>query len=107
ERIRLMLADARPALVLTTAETPVPSVDGCPVLPLDDLADQPTHNLTGVPLRPANPAYLMYTSGSTGTPKGVLVTHAGLVNIAAAGITDYDIRGGDRVMQCASPSFDP
>jgi amino acid adenylation domain-containing protein/non-ribosomal peptide synthase protein (TIGR01720 family) len=107
ERIRLMLADARPALVLATAGTPVPNVDGCPVLALDDLADQPTHNLTDVPLRPANPAYLMYTSGSTGTPKGVLVTHAGLVNIAAAGITDYDIRGGDRVMQCASPSFDP
>jgi amino acid adenylation domain-containing protein/non-ribosomal peptide synthase protein (TIGR01720 family) len=106
ERIRLMLTDARPALVLTTATTQVPIVEGCPVHTLDDLADWPTHNLN-VPLRPGNPAYLMYTSGSTGTPKGVLVTHAGLVNIAAAGIADYDIRAGDRVMQCASPSFDP
>ena len=107
ERIRLMLTDARPALVLTTAGADVPNVDGCPVLALDDLARWPTHNLADTRPRPAHPAYLMYTSGSTGTPKGVVVTHAGLVNIAAAGIADYDIRAGDRVMQCASPSFDP
>ncbi|HEY0805262.1 MAG TPA: amino acid adenylation domain-containing protein, partial [Pseudonocardiaceae bacterium] len=111
ERIRLMLADAKPALVLTTTEY-ADRVPG-PFVALDniDLADQPTHDLTDAdrvaPLRPTNPAYLMYTSGSTGTPKGVVVTHAGLVNIAAAGIADYDIRAGDRVMQCASPSFDP
>ncbi|HEX4722802.1 MAG TPA: amino acid adenylation domain-containing protein [Pseudonocardiaceae bacterium] len=106
ERIRLMLDDARPAIVLSTTEhsTHIPGL----FLALDTtgLDCQPTMNPAGRVV-PAHPAYLMYTSGSTGTPKGVVVTHAGLVNIAAAGVADYDIRPGDRVMQCASPSFDP
>ena len=104
QRIRLMLEDARPALVLTTTEH-ADRIDGPPVLLLDQL---PTGEFDRVaPLRATNTAYLMYTSGSTGAPKGVRVTHAGLVNIARAGIADYDIRSGDRVMHCASPVFDP
>jgi amino acid adenylation domain-containing protein/non-ribosomal peptide synthase protein (TIGR01720 family) len=102
QRIRLMLADARPALVITDTEYAA----------LTELAgtyrgEEVTDADRIAPLRAGNTAYLMYTSGSTGTPKGVRVTHAGLVNIARTGIADYDIRPGDRVMQCASPSFDP
>ena len=84
-----MLADARPAVVLTSAgamavpgpaEALVLAADE-PVLVVDDpeaaaqlaALDQATvddADRTG-PLRPASSAYVIYTSGSTGRPKGV------------------------------------
>ncbi|NEA07150.1 AMP-binding protein, partial [Streptomyces sp. SID10692] len=70
ERIAHMLADAAPALVLTTPETP--GADGVPRLEttgglLDRSAQDPGHWRT----RPAaETAYIIYTSGSTGRPKG-------------------------------------
>jgi amino acid adenylation domain-containing protein/non-ribosomal peptide synthase protein (TIGR01720 family) len=105
QRIQWMLGDARPVLVLTLTEHEH-RLSGWPTL----VVDRPMAAASAtriVPPRAANTAYLMYTSGSTGTPKGVRVTHAGLVNIARTGIADYDIRPGDRVLHCASPSFDP
>ncbi|MCZ7428597.1 amino acid adenylation domain-containing protein [Micromonospora sp. WMMA1949] len=69
ERRRWMLADARPALVVT---------DGT-ALPVDGPTDRPR-----VRVDPANLAYVAYTSGSTGRPKGVSITHAGLVNFTSA-----------------------
>jgi long-chain acyl-CoA synthetase len=36
------------------------------------------------PIRPADPALLMYTSGTTGQPKGALLSHASLVAAARA-----------------------
>ncbi|MEO3977769.1 amino acid adenylation domain-containing protein [Streptomyces sp. CAU 1734] len=90
DRIRLMLTDAAPALLLTTAaaDPGLPRTDRVPRLLLDapetaavlgaygadDLAG---HDRT-VPLRPDHPAYVIYTSGSTGTPKGVVVSHRAL-----------------------------
>ncbi len=112
QRVNWLLADTAPALVLTTGEHR-DRVDGADVFVLDSpeilaaLAAESTDALPTVPLHAANTAYLMYTSGSTGTPKGVLVSHAGLVNIFRAGIADYGIRPGDRVMHWAAPTFDP
>ncbi|WP_344174253.1 amino acid adenylation domain-containing protein, partial [Pilimelia columellifera] len=83
ERIRLIVEDGRPALVVTTAATAglIPPT-GAPVIVLDDAeADRFPTTVVGDgervrPLRPAHPAYVIYTSGSTGRPKGVLVSHA-------------------------------
>ncbi|WP_229900388.1 non-ribosomal peptide synthetase, partial [Streptomyces capoamus] len=84
ERVRDLLADARPvALVTTTRTAPDTAV---PVLPLDDpgvradLARRPA----GGPARralPESPAYAIFTSGSTGRPKGVVVPHANVVRL--------------------------
>lgn len=92
ERIARLLADADPALlVTTTAAAPLAPSEGAGRIVLDaeetraDLATRsaaaPTDADRTAPLRPAHPAYVLYTSGSTGTPKGVLVEHRGLLNL--------------------------
>ncbi|CAN3979390.1 Polyketide synthase modules and related proteins [Kitasatospora purpeofusca] len=85
DRLAGMLADARPAAVLSTEAWPLPEVlAGHTVLPADaepwaELpADEPE-----VELGPENAAYVIYTSGSTGRPKGVVVRHGGLAHLLA------------------------
>ncbi|MBO0805869.1 MAG: amino acid adenylation domain-containing protein, partial [Nocardiopsaceae bacterium] len=84
-RTAFMLADARPAVLVTTAGVAARTPDYAERIVLDDpvtqadLAGRSTANPgdTGrpEPPRPENPAYVIYTSGSTGTPKGVVVSH--------------------------------
>ncbi|WP_317986122.1 AMP-binding protein, partial [Streptomyces sp. 5-10] len=83
ERVRLMVEDAGPVLVVASGDVVgrLPSL-GVPVVVLDDpetaceVAGCPVGEVTDAdrlaPLRPSHPAYVMYTSGSTGTPKGVV-----------------------------------
>ncbi|EFL21149.1 LOW QUALITY PROTEIN: non-ribosomal peptide synthetase/polyketide synthase, partial [Streptomyces himastatinicus ATCC 53653] len=97
ERRAMMLADARPVVVLDDPEH-IRAVTGPEHTPGD--ADRLA------PLLPEHPAYVIYTSGSTGVPKGVMVPHAGLGNFAAATAEHYQVRPGDRVLQFSSPSFD-
>src|SRR5690606_9722690 len=82
ERVALMLADARPAVVVATAETAraIPRDTPGARLLLDAPERGPGGALPGRTVRPEHPAYVIYTSGSTGTPKGVVVTHASVVN---------------------------
>ncbi|MFC1431718.1 non-ribosomal peptide synthase/polyketide synthase [Streptacidiphilus sp. N1-3] len=101
ERIRYLLEDARPVLVLDQAAlravpTSLPDTDPGDA---DRLA----------PLRPDNTAYVIYTSGSTGRPKGVLVTHRSMAHLLAAHRAGFvaDAGGGPlRVALTASFSFD-
>ncbi|MGA5208085.1 amino acid adenylation domain-containing protein, partial [Streptomyces variegatus] len=118
DRIRFMLRDARPSLVLahSSAGAVLPEQDGTTVVVLDDPAVQErlagldasdltdTERVTALDL--AHPAYVIYTSGSTGTPKGVTVPHRGLANFALAQSEKWDIGPGSRVLQFLSPSFD-
>ncbi|MET8658441.1 amino acid adenylation domain-containing protein [Streptomyces griseus] len=90
DRIRLMLTDAAPALLLTTvaAGPGLPSAEKVPRLLLDSpdtviglttySADDIGDRDRTLPLHPDHPAYVIYTSGSTGTPKGVIVAHRAL-----------------------------
>ncbi len=106
ERITFMLADARPALVLTLEGLAPPVPEGVPVLSLDDRQWCEGECLPQVSVRPGHPAYVIYTSGSTGRPKGVVVTHAGLASFAAAEAEHLQVGDGDRVLAYSSPSFD-
>nr|WP_317987176.1 non-ribosomal peptide synthetase [Streptomyces kanamyceticus] len=90
ERVRFMLDDVRPVLVV---HEPV-AVEG-----YDD------SNLR-VEQDPASTAYVIYTSGSTGRPKGVAVTHTGITALLTAHAEALHLTSASRVFQAVSPSFD-
>ncbi|QKV72487.1 amino acid adenylation domain-containing protein [Amycolatopsis sp. Hca4] len=75
DRISAILADAGPALVLSSRSL-ASVVPGA--VCVEDMVDS---DAALTPPSPANPAYVLYTSGSTGKPKGVVVPHSGLVNL--------------------------
>ncbi|MFD7863672.1 amino acid adenylation domain-containing protein [Streptomyces sp. NPDC059783] len=105
-RIRHMLDDARPALVLTEGDD-VPTGD-IPRLALDAPLQPSAHPATQLPYtpRPADPAYVIHTSGSTGRPKGVVVTHGALANHMAWLAGHLTVTPRDRVLARTSTSFD-
>jgi amino acid adenylation domain-containing protein len=87
-RTALILTDAAPALVITTAALADRVGDAAPVV----LVEEPG----GTPL-PAEacqagwdtPAYVIFTSGTTGRPKGVQVSHGNLVRLFTATEDQY------------------
>ncbi|MEU6231430.1 amino acid adenylation domain-containing protein [Kitasatospora sp. NPDC047058] len=116
DRIGYMLADARPALVLSTGEAAGVLPEGARTLLLDDpavrqrLAGLAGTDLTDAernrPLDVRHPAYVIYTSGSTGRPKGVVVPHRNVADFAAWAAADL---GPDRlsdVLAATSLNFD-
>ncbi|MGW3210311.1 amino acid adenylation domain-containing protein [Streptomyces sp. NPDC001135] len=121
DRIAHMLADARPALVLTDSATrprlasPTADTD-IPALLLDDpgttgaLAGLPATDLTDAerpaPLSPLTPAYVIYTSGSTGRPKGVVMPGGALANLIAWHEDELPGAAGVRTAQFTAISFD-
>ncbi|WP_328395282.1 amino acid adenylation domain-containing protein [Streptomyces sp. NBC_00390] len=130
ERLRHVMDDAKPALVLTTREAAKPMAEagagrtlcldgpgpaGAGPSHLLREAAELTASLSGedltdadrvAPLRPGNTAYVIYTSGSTGRPKGVLVPHLGIAALIAQQRAGLALRTDERVLLFASPSFD-
>ena len=116
ERIAFMLADARPALLITTAALAAQFDDATPKLLLDgeetaaalgNCRDcNPEQSDRSRPLSPLDPAYVIYTSGSTGRPKGVVVAHAAIVNRLRWMQAAYGLDGEDRVLQKTPSGFD-
>ncbi|MFJ5557155.1 amino acid adenylation domain-containing protein [Streptomyces sp. NPDC093250] len=86
ERLSLMLADARPLLLLSTRAVSAALTGDTPRLLLDD--PRTRAELAALPADPVrvsfsldHPAYVIYTSGSTGRPKGVVTPYIGLTNM--------------------------
>ncbi|MGW2386874.1 amino acid adenylation domain-containing protein [Streptomyces sp. NPDC001658] len=74
DRLAYIVADARPVVVLATAETATALPEGTDLLLLDGLTgDQEI--VVRPDLVPDHLACITYTSGSTGRPKGVAATH--------------------------------
>ncbi|MFD9884369.1 condensation domain-containing protein, partial [Streptomyces alboflavus] len=107
-RLDHILASARPALVLTAAESAdVLSGTDVPQLFVTDIASGPVPaDAVSAPPRPHNAAYVMYTSGSTGTPKGVTITHDNVVNDVLRLAERVGIEPGTRVLAGTSVNFD-
>ncbi|MBW5423587.1 amino acid adenylation domain-containing protein, partial [Streptomyces sp. BG9H] len=127
DRVRLMLDDARPALVLATRETASALPSDCVPLLLEDCAapDAPDAQQTDAalvdaaladtaltdtdrlrPLLPDHPAYVIYTSGSTGRPKGVVVSHRSAAALAAWAGERFGPDGLAHVIASTSLNFD-
>jgi amino acid adenylation domain-containing protein len=108
ERIDALLADARPALLLTTAELAGRiTVDDVPTLvPAGETGEPDGPVAPPVPVHPAHPAYVIYTSGSTGRPKGVVMPVAGLVNLLEWHRAAVPGHIGARVAQFTAVGFD-
>ncbi|WP_367129332.1 amino acid adenylation domain-containing protein [Saccharothrix sp. HUAS TT1] len=91
-RLRFIVHDARPVVVLTTgAHVPVLEELGVDLWALDgpEEAELPATSAVdrllehGDPAAPANLAYLAYTSGSTGEPKAVAVTRRDVLGLVS------------------------
>ncbi|MFZ4655714.1 MAG: amino acid adenylation domain-containing protein [Caldilineaceae bacterium] len=112
ERLRFMLQDAQPA-VLIADDALLAKVDqqptSCPIINLAQawpaIAQQSTTNPSSA-VEPENLAYVIYTSGSTGNPKGVMIPHRALVNHGTAMVREFGLTAQDRVLQFAAFSFD-
>jgi len=107
ERIRYLLADAAPVLLVTDADTTAVLPDtGVPRLVLETAEAGEAAVRPVVPADPRQAGYVTYTSGSTGRPKGVVVSHAGIASLAQAWVDRFELTSDSRVLQLASPSFD-
>ncbi|TQJ47279.1 fatty acyl-AMP ligase [Streptomyces sp. SLBN-115] len=94
DRLTGVLADARPAVVVTTSRAMAEVADLCagarvPAVAVDRIPDTATGDRLPAAPDPGATAYLQYTSGSTRAPAGVEITHANVVANARQALTAY------------------
>ena len=113
ERLRYMLADADPRIILTKRELmPLLPAAEATVVELDvklkEVVGHVGQNLSAAELglSARNLAYVIYTSGSTGQPKGIAMTHGSMVNLIEWHRNIFGKSDGRRVLQFAALSFD-
>ncbi|WP_435795218.1 non-ribosomal peptide synthase/polyketide synthase [Nocardia aurea] len=112
ERTAHILATARPICVLATETSDTPELSGTPLVHIDRLdlsgfSDAPIRDGERLAaLRPAHPAYILFTSGSTGLPKGVTITHEAIVNRLVWMQRTYRLSADDVVLQKTPATFD-
>ncbi|MET7640137.1 amino acid adenylation domain-containing protein [Streptomyces sp. NPDC005438] len=105
-RIRVVLEDSRPRLLLTDDperwETAAPTL----VLDPEGRTGRSAPEVGPVTVTEADVAYLIFTSGSTGRPKGVVVTRGALANLLAATRDTVPLTPEDRMVAVTTVSFD-
>jgi amino acid adenylation domain-containing protein len=111
ERLARVLQDAAPRLVVGDAEGAAAARGvGVDVITLETAAPiagaVATAPALDLALHPHHLAYVMYTSGSTGQPKGVEISHAGVVNLLAAGRARLGLSAADVLLAVTTISFD-
>ncbi|MFF2806328.1 amino acid adenylation domain-containing protein [Streptomyces sp. NPDC058000] len=110
ERVRELIEDARPTVVLTTGAAAARLAGTGAVVECVDgherrWADRPATGPSDA-AGPSDPAYVIFTSGSTGRPKGVVVPHRAISNRLLWMQAEYQLRSGERVVQKTPATFD-
>ena len=107
DRLRMMLEDARPSLLITSEDQLARFSD---IPGLESLCyQQPLAAGDEAPLalsKPDHTAYIIFTSGSTGRPKGVMVGQTAIVNRLLWMQDRYPLSAQDVVAQKTPCSFD-
>ena len=107
DRLRMMLEDARPSLLITSEDQRARFSD---IPGLESLCyQQPLAAADAAPLalsQPEHTAYIIFTSGSTGRPKGVMVGQTAIVNRLLWMQDHYPLTADDVVAQKTPCSFD-
>ncbi|HXJ43132.1 MAG TPA: non-ribosomal peptide synthetase, partial [Bryobacteraceae bacterium] len=111
ERVRFMLEDSNPRLIITTGRSAAVLHWGStvPILKIaldDDLFLGGDGTNLGPTASPYNLAYLIYTSGSTGLPKAAQIEHRSIINLADWHRRAFNVARGERVAVQASVGFD-
>ncbi|MCE0243145.1 enterobactin non-ribosomal peptide synthetase EntF [Klebsiella pneumoniae] len=107
DRLRMMLEDARPSLLIATEDqlarfSDIPGMESlCYQQPLAAGDDAPL-----AVSKPDHTAYIIFTSGSTGRPKGVMVGQTAIVNRLLWMQDRYPLSADDVVAQKTPCSFD-
>ncbi|WP_020494743.1 non-ribosomal peptide synthetase [Sciscionella marina] len=104
ERIRFMLTDQAPEVVLSTGAVELPEVPARRI-DLDRITPVPGQRPPAATVRAASIALIGYTSGSTGRPKAVLDTHAALAAKVAAAAREWPLEPGGSRLAKSSPTF--
>jgi nonribosomal peptide synthetase DhbF len=114
ERLRYMLQDSAPAVLLTQGESggwwrdingAMPVVNLGPGVGAWNSYPESNPKVDSVGVTARHVAYVIYTSGSTGQPKGVCVEHRGIVRLVRN--TNYiQIGPEDAIAQASNVSFD-
>ena len=109
ERLRVMLEDAEPAVLLTddqhmglAKELAGPQLRLINTSCIERHADAPNPQ---VPCDPLDLAYILYTSGSTGRPKGIAFLHRNLLHTTMCLTNQLFFSPSDRVTWLHSASF--
>ncbi|WP_458309156.1 AMP-binding protein, partial [Mycobacteroides abscessus] len=110
-RLRFVLCDAGPVVVVTTAELADRlGGSGLVIIDIDDVSSGPgAAHIDGPQLSApcgSDIAYVIYTSGTTGTPKGVAIPHHNVTRLLEAIDDDLELVPGQGWAQCHSLAFD-
>ncbi|HPT20302.1 MAG TPA: amino acid adenylation domain-containing protein [Bacteroidales bacterium] len=109
ERLKTIIGDANPKLILTTKSSSVNIPDGTPLLFIEDILKTPLSDNISKPatkVTSRNKAYIIYTSGSTGVPKGVMIEHHSVLNRLGWMQKAYPIDQSDTLIQKTPTTFD-
>ncbi|MDP2414101.1 non-ribosomal peptide synthetase [Daejeonella sp.] len=108
ERIRVMLADGQPGMVITNIESSGDSlIADIQLVYYDDIFKLPCEDqVRFLRIKPTDSAYIIYTSGSTGRPKGVEISHSSLTNFLLSFKQSLNFTAEHRLLALTTISFD-